>query len=61
MRIQKITHTIPHYWRVEITKSIGAKFEITRDGAGKRGLYVFVWMPRDRGTRRRHNSFWFAF
>lgn len=47
------------YLSIRVTKWFGLKIEPTRDGIGRRGLYLFAWYPQSR-TRLGYASAWIA-
>ena len=57
LKIQKVTHTFPHYWKVDVTRRMGMTIEKTRDGAHGKGLSFFFWYPKSR-TRLAYASAW---
>lgn len=46
LKIQKVTRTFPHYWKIDVTSRIGMKVEATRDGSNASGISFFFWYPK---------------
>ena len=57
LKIQKVTHTFPNYWKIDVTSRIGMTIEKTCAGAGGKGIRFFFWYPKSR-TRHAYASAW---
>jgi hypothetical protein len=57
LKIQKVTHTFPHHWQIDVTSRIGMTIEKTRDGANASGISFFFWYPKGR-ARHGYASAW---